>query len=304
MKTKDVIEKCANDLLSLMEIHDTNWTKPWSEQYGRFGRFYNPFTKNSYHGINVFILGMETKDSGYNSNEWGTFKNWSDAGYSIKKGEKATNVLFGKPVIQESKSEFDDKGDPLSYNYFCNKSYKIFNADQIDGYESENKPKVKEQKSDIERIEDVEKFVQNTGANIYHGGNRAYYTPTFDEIHMPESSQFKKTGKTTAQENYYAVLLHELTHWTGHKSRLNRLKSKAFGDNAYAFEELIAESGSAMLCTTLGIMSEPRPDHAKYLNNWKQGIKDNPKSIMSAFSSATKVVDYLENLQNKKESVA
>ncbi len=304
MKTKDVIEKVQNDLLSLMDELGTNWTKPWIEQYGRFGKFHNPFTKIQYSGINSFILGMETKDRGFNSNEWGTFKNWSDAGYKIKKGERCTQIIFGRKVLHESKTQTDENGDPLSYNYFCNKTYQIWNADQIEGYKSEYIPKVKMQRSDIERLANVEQFVKNTGATVHHGGNRAYYTPTFDEIHMPESSQFKKTGKTTAQENYYAVLLHELTHWTGHKSRLNRLKHKAFGDNAYAFEELIAESGSAMLCTTLGIMSEPRPDHAKYLNNWKQGIKDNPNAIMSAFSMATKVVDYLEDLQDKKESVA
>lgn len=301
MKTKDVIAKVQDKLLSLMEKHGTDWAKSWASS-NVDGLPFNKFTGTVYDGINIFILSCSAEDNGYQSNQWATAKNWKDAGYLVKKGERAEHILFSKPIKTESKTETDADGNPLVKNYWCNKSYAVFNAEQIEGYEIE-KPKTNEI-SKLELIETVEQYVKNTGASIHHGGNRAFFTPNYDEIHMPKPEQFKSTGTSTAQENYYGTLLHELIHWTGYKDRLNRIKGRTFGDNDYAFEELVAESGSAILCTLLGISAEPRPDHAKYLNSWIRGVKDNPNAMISAFKLSSKAIKYLDDLQSKKQMVA
>ena len=301
MKTKKIIEDISKAMVELMETDKGHWNSGLKD-YISTGIPYNKFTGIRYVGLNTLILYLQSLKHGWKSQIHGTAKNWKDAGYLVKKGEHAEHILFSKPIKTESKTETDSEGNPLVKNYWCNKSYAVFNAEQIEGYEIE-KPKTNEI-SELELIETVEQYVKNTGASIHHGGNRAFFTPNYDEIHMPKPEQFKSTGTSTAQENYYGTLLHELIHWTGYKDRLNRIKGKSFGDNDYAFEELVAESGSAILCTLLGISAEPRPDHAKYLNSWIKGVKDNPNAMISAFKLSSKAIKYLDELQGKKQMVA
>ncbi len=300
-KTKEIIAKVQNQLLELMETHGSDWVKSWSSR-AVDGLPYNKFTGTVYDGINTFTLLGASHENGYVCNQWATLKNWNDAGYQIKKGSSCEYIIFSKPLKKESKSQVDDNGDPIIKNYWINQTYAVFNAEQVEGYEIETSEP--ETKSEVEILENVEQYIKNTGASIHHGGSRAFFTPSRDEIHMPKPEQFKSTGTSTAQVNYYGTLLHELIHWTGYKDRLNRIKGKSFGDNDYAFEELVAESGSAVLCALLGISIEPRPDHAKYLNNWIQGIKDNPNAMISAFKLSTKAIKYLDDMQSKKKAVA
>jgi antirestriction protein ArdC len=132
---------------------------------------------------------------------------------------------------------------------------------------------------------------------VRHGGDRAYYTPAQDFIGMPELSSFTATATGTATENMYGTLLHELTHWTGHKSRCNREFGKRFGSQAYAAEELVAELGSSFLCAGLGLSQEPRKDHAQYMNSWLKLLKSDKRAIFTASSKASQAVDWLEQTQ-------
>ncbi len=133
---------------------------------------------------------------------------------------------------------------------------------------------------------------------------QAYYRPSADSIHMPNLDTFRPTEHSTATEGYYGTLLHELTHWTGAEKRLDRKKGKRFGDQAYAFEELVAELGSAMLCQYLGISVTPRADHAKYLNIWIQKCKEDHRAIITAASLAAKALGYLEEIQPEAKEEA
>ena len=114
---------------------------------------------------------------------------------------------------------------------------------------------------------------------------------------MVHKDKFKRTADSSVTENYYSTFLHELTHWTGHESRLKRKMDDYFGTAGYAFEELVAEMGAAMQCAILGVTSKPKKESAQYLNSWIKGLKDNPKAIMSAVGKAGSAVKYLENLQ-------
>ena len=126
-----------------------------------------------------------------------------------------------------------------------------------------------------------------------HDHDQPYYAPLSDYIAMPDKETF------FTDTAYYSTLLHELTHWTGHKSRLNRDQSGSFGSEDYAKEELIAEIGSAFLCQMQGVEKTVRADHAQYLNNWMTMISENDNALSSAFSQAQKAVDYLEEISNK-----
>jgi antirestriction protein ArdC len=134
---------------------------------------------------------------------------------------------------------------------------------------------------------------------IGHGGDKAYYAPARDIVQMPPFESFKD------KESYYATMLHELTHWTSHKTRLDRsFNAKRFGDNGYAREELVAELGAAFLSADLGITPEIRPDHAEYLAHWLKVLKEDSRAIFSAAAHAQRAADYLQGLQQKKELVA
>ena len=177
------------------------------------------------------------------------------------------------------------------------RGYTVFNAEQCEGlperfYELKSEPK-----EFVERIAEADQFFRNTGADIREGGNQAFYTITHDYIRLPKLETFRDA------EAHAATAAHELTHWTRHPSRLDRdLGRKRFGDAGYAMEELVAEMGSAFLCADLGITPEIRDDHASYIGNWLQVLKDDKRAVFSAASLASKACDYLHSLQPKPEA--
>jgi antirestriction protein ArdC len=292
---KEIIEKVSTEILNLMEEHGTNWQKPWLSTIAS-GQPFNVVSKKPYQGINSFWLGMVAYSAGYQTNEWATFKQWSGKGASIIKGSKATDIFFWKPIKIDEKDASgkilkDDNGNKKTKNIWMLKAYKVFNAQQVEGYDSPaiEKPEPVEFNNQV-----VDALVSATGADIRHGGGSAHYAPSSDHIQMPAKEDYVGTDTSTAEEAYYSTLLHELVHWSGHKDRLDRFKSNSFfGSSEYAFEELVAETGAAILSVVTGVSPAPRADHAKYLNNWKKAIKDNPKAIFSAFTKANQAVEFL-----------
>ncbi len=302
MKQQQFNETIQEKILSQMKKYGTNWLQGYKNDLIT-GRSHNKFTGTQYRGINAWLLYFSSLNNGYETKEYGTAKNWMSLGHNIKKGEKGHHILFQQWKEKESKEHTDDDGNPLVDMYCIYKNYVVFNADQVDGYEVK-KPDEDALKSENERLQDVDAYVFNTGAKIIYGSDGGFYSPSRDEIHMPNIDNYVGTDTSNAIESFYGTQLHELAHWTGHESRLNRKITNRFGTTDYAYEELVAECSSALLSGALGISSEPRPDHAKYLNSWMTAIKDNPKVIITAFGKASKVVDYLDGLQDKKEMVA
>jgi antirestriction protein ArdC len=170
----------------------------------------------------------------------------------------------------------------------------VFNASQVDGCDLPGKP---EPLGPIERIEAADRFFQNTGARIEHGGERAFYRPSTDHIQMPDEGLFCGTDTMNRSEAYFAVLGHETLHWSGSEKRLNRDFGKRFGDARYAAEELVAEIGSAFLCAELAITQDVRADHAQYLAQWLKLLKDDSRAIFTAAAKASEAVSYLKQLQ-------
>jgi antirestriction protein ArdC len=287
MKTNELREEITNKVIALMEEYGTDWTKPWT--LGGGGMPTNVISKKPYSGINIMMLMMS--DTG--SNEWGTYKQWKDKDAQVKKGEKGTHIIFYKSLKKESVIEgAKDTVIPMMRNYT------VFNASQVDGYEVVTP----EPKGLGERMDDVDLFLSNTNAVIKSGGS-AYYSPKEDKICIPDMGYFFSTNHSSEIECYYSTLLHELTHWTGAKHRLDRDLKNKFGSKDYAREELVAELGATFLGIELGITNEPRPDHAEYLNSWMTVLKEDPSAIFKASTMASKAVAYLHDLQSEIKDV-
>ena len=244
-----------------------------------------------YRGVNVLMLWAAAMEKGYSCPLWLTYKQASELGGQVRKGEKGSLVVYANRI---TKTATDDKGADVEIEIPFMKGYTVFNAEQIDGLPAHFYATAEPQNNAIERLDAVERFFAGAKATIKHGGNRAFYSPPLDFVQMPELPTFRD------RESYYATLAHEATHWTRHKSRLDRdLGRKRFGDAGYAMEELVAEIGAAFLCADLGITPETREDHAAYVASWLKVLKDDKRAIFTAASHAQKAADYLNGLQPK-----
>lgn len=250
----------------------------------------NAVSGHEYRGTNVVMLWIAAKEAGYAENQWATFKQWSENGASVRKGEKGTPVIWFKMLERQGDEVGDiDAEDENGRRIPCARLSWVFNVAQLDGYQPE-KARAPEH-NQVSPIETVDALITASGAKIRHEGANAFYRPSTDEIVLPPQHLFTGTSTSSATEAFYGVVLHELTHWSG--PRLKREFGKRFGDDAYAAEELVAELGAAFLCARLGVSAEPRADHAKYLASWIKILKGDRKAFITAASKASEASDYL-----------
>ncbi len=278
----DVYQDVTNRIIEALEKGlDEKFELPW---HGVSQVPENVHTGKRYKGVNVPLLWVYQLTEGYQSGIWATYKQWQDQGAQVRKGEKSAHIVFWKMIKQEPTQDNEEQ----SMRMFAKWS-RVFNADQVEGFnpDSDFIP------SDIGAIGAADTLIDASGADIRHDEIKAFYSPSGDFINMPPIERFKETSDSTATENYYSTIFHELTHWTGAKHRLDRLPSEKFSKSDYAFEELVAELGAAMSCASTGVTALPRADHAKYIACWLKALQDDKKFIFSAASHAQKAVDYL-----------
>lgn len=285
MAQTTILNDIAAKVIKLMETEGMNWTKPWTTTTKNNGQPTSIYKQN-YKGINRWHLGMTMALMGYTSPVFATFAKWKEVGATIKKGEKSHEVVFFKTLRKEQENE---QGETETVNIPMMKTYRVFNADQVEGWDGNwLVADDKEQSQDWDDVELADMIINSSGANIQHRNqDQAFYMPSLDQIIMPERKQFKDDS------GYYGVMFHELIHWTGSKTRLDRKFGTRFGDDNYAKEELVAELGAAMLSGIAKVDVEPRADHANYLNHWVKGLKDQPKMIMTAASNAEKAAQFI-----------
>jgi antirestriction protein ArdC len=280
---RDVYARVTDQIITAIEQGAGAWRMPWHTS-GRFA--FSPInvaSKKPYRGINTVCLWAAAQAKGYESGEWATYSQWQDRGAQVRKGERATLVVFWK-FANESRESQDDGDQPASGSRLLfTKGYSVFNAAQVDGYA----PKSEREVPVPERIAHADAFFSSVGADLRHGGNQAFYSPATDHIQMPPFEAFRDGV------SYYATLAHEHTHWTASAARCNRDLGKRFGDNAYAAEELVAELGAAFTCAHLGLSTEPRADHAQYIQSWLRVLKADKRAIFTAASKAQQACDWL-----------
>lgn len=282
----DIYKQVTDQIIAELEKGAAPWVKPWKADHTADR---NVVSQKPYHGINRLLLGMSSMAHGYNSPQWATYKQWLEKGAQVNKGEHGTHIVFFKPIAGKQDAETGE----TETGYCVIRGYTVFNATQTnfpvsvpDSPEAQFNP-----------IPACESFIVNTGANISHGGDAAFYMPSMDRVQLPNRTAFD------SEPSYYATAFHELTHWTGAKHRLDRDLSKGrFGNPEYAFEELVAEMGAAFLCADHGIQGELR--HAGYIASWLKACRTDSKAIFKAAALSQKAVDYLTSLDASKQAIA
>jgi antirestriction protein ArdC len=285
MTKNDVYAEVTDRIVAALEQGVVPWRKPWRSLGGPRNLNGRP-----YRGINVFLLEL----AGFGDPRWGTFNAVKAAGGSVRKGEKGTRIILWKPVRRRGE---DENGEQQNGSYLLLKEYTVFNAEQCDGL-----PEL--DTVEHEQVASADEVVLGyiDGPTLNYGGDRAYYSPTLDQVTVPHLGQFESA------DAYYQTLYHELVHSTGHESRLKRTEWTAFGSETYSREELVAELGAAMLCGVAGIQPQYEQS-AAYIASWKSKLEDDPKLIVQAAAAAQKAADRIlgtkfENRELEREKVA
>lgn len=283
MTKRDIYEQTTDRIIASLEAGVVPWHKPWVDVGGQAR---NLNSNRVYRGINPFLLALTSLAEGYTDPRWATFKGMKKKGGSIRKGEKGTRVIFWKLLEIKPK---DDADEEETRKIPILRDYVVFNVEQAEW--EDGIPALPEENlnEDLEHDVAAEAIVEGYllhGPELTIGGDSAYYSPHFDRVGLPELKQFESS------EAYYAAAFHELTHSTGHESRLDRGLKGDFGDEPYAKEELVAEFGAAMLSGVAGLDVEKTQD-AAYIANWLKALKDDHKLVVVAAAQAQKASDLI-----------
>lgn len=291
---RDLYQQVTNKMISLLE----EGTAPWRCGWSHYGPARNAATGYHYSGINAILMNLTPHPIPY----FVSFKQAKGLGGKIRKGAKAAPVYFfktiykdanGKTIQAEKAATLNGMGEETQRIAFL-KSYYLFNIADVEGV-TFNIPEVTLKDHDpIPQCEELVTAIADPPKMVCENANQPYYRPSSDTLNMPDLQQFDSA------EEYYSTLYHELTHSTGHASRLNRkgvTDCKPFGSPDYSKEELIAEMGAAFLCAHTGIdLPEVTQNNAAYLQGWLSALKADKKLIFRAASEAQKAVDYLRGI--------
>lgn len=290
----------AEKLIEHLKQGTAPWQLPWDPGQPGANMPYNPTTGKRYQGINALQLMSE----GHDDRRWMTYRQASALDAQVRKGEKGTQIQYWKFTEEQGRTDADGRpvfganGEPLTDTVTLERPKvflaTVFNAAQIDGLPPPE-PRKQQAWTAIERAEEI---LQASGAEIINNAHdRAFYRPATDSIHLPEKNRFPSA------DNYYATALHELGHWTGHPSRLDRDLVHPFGSEGYAREELRAEIASMILGDELGVGHDP-DQHLAYVGSWIKALQEDPLEIFRAAADAEKIRSYVLGLtQTQEQSV-
>lgn len=297
---RDFRQEVTDRIVKMLESGVAPWQKPWRAGVGSPGMPMNPTTDKAYRGGNAIHLMATGLQRGYDDPRWLTYKQAQERGWQVRRGEKGTQIEFWEvkparnsesPTPREEDGRAGDTKEAA--NRLIHRVYTVFNAKQMDGIP----PHQPKEHSAFEIASAGEDILRNSGARITHDqGDRAFYNRASDSIHLPPKEAFGSAP------GYYGTALHELAHWTGHPSRLNRPtlnESYRFGDTNYAKEELRAELASVFLAAERGIPHDPE-QHASYVNSWIKALKEDKHEIFGAAHDASKATDFLLSLERDK----
>lgn len=309
---KEAHRELAEKVLGMMNEHGTDWTKPWREiaAHGLPHRFDDTSDGSGYvyTGGNLLLLLMAAMKHDYPTNMWATYNQWAakcakcggkveakrktkgrgldrkctqcgaeESHFQVAKGSKCEYLIRMAKATREN-----EDGEKISWLYPV--AFPVFNAAQlVEQPDVETLDKVRKEPDN----KAIQAWIESIGADIEFDANSAYYSPSHNRIGVPAPGQFKD------ESLYFGTLFHELTHWTGGPERLKRIDVVQFGTPEYAFEELVAELGSLFLGFQHGLEIEPRADHMKYMNHWRQKLDDNPALVFKAAAQASKAVGFL-----------
>ncbi|EGT3576382.1 TPA: ArdC family protein [Serratia liquefaciens] len=272
----DIYQTVTDNIIAALEAGVKPWSCPWQRVSDISGLPSNFVTGIAYSGMNIMLLWCSASKQGFGDSRWMTYKQAQAVGGQVRKGEHGTIAIFYTTLEKENEDGEIDHIPML-------KTFNVFNIEQIDGLPLTTETVNPE--ATFDPLPEAENLFRKSGANIIEKGQNAFFQPSTDEVWLPERHLFSDAA------NFYATGLHELVHWSGGKKRLNREMKGKFGSEDYAFEELIAELGSAFLMADLGIVGEVQ--HESYIASWLKALKNDKRFIFKAASAASKAHRYL-----------
>ncbi len=282
---KSIYEEITERIIDSLEDGVIPWVRPWAAV--KYGEHRNGLTSRPYRGLNIMLLNMVAMTKGFADPRWLTFRNAEKLGGHVKKGERGVGIVFWKFLSVKEREDSDAIVDPDDKEQkvvpFA-RMYTVFNVEQCEGIELS--PLETPADCEGQDNQDAEKIMSIT--KLHHGGDRAYYSPSRDCIVMPVREAFENL------HFYFTTGYHETLHWSRHPNRLNRKFGARFGDQDYAFEELVAEIGAAFLGAATGIPFEEMR-HPEYINSWLQILKNDTKAIFTAAAKAQTASDFILN---------
>lgn len=319
-KPFDLDQKLTDTVIRAIEEHNV---MPWQTSLGKGKDLgidvssmpHNLTTRKPYRGINILMCWIACRDGGFTSSEWITVKQLRQfqtrephvnkqgketdryvSGPKVRADQygKATMLVYWLKAIhpEERRKAQEENREPRPYMKPC--PFWVYNRDQIDESEGALPDYCPPEVPETERFQRADDLIAATGANyVETNAQKCFYVPTLDMVHMPRFDLF---GDPL---DYYRTAFHELTHWTGHKSRLDRDQTGSFGTGNYAFEELIAEFGAAFICGRLGM--EYATQHADYIASWLKALKSDKKFLRQAAQAASKAADLILSFEDEEE---
>jgi antirestriction protein ArdC len=280
---RDLYAEVSARIVAEMERGAAPWVKPWSATPGQ-NVPQNAVSNRPYSGCNVVMLWL-ARERCWTAPRFLTFKQALEAGGHVRKGEHGHKVYFVKQLRVK-----DDEGEDTDARLVqLLREYTVFNVDQCDGLpENVRAGKPARARNPDTRDALTDEFLSATSADIREGQGEAYYAPGDDFISMPAFEAFKSAA------HFYGTAFHEMGHWTGHRSRLDRDLRHRFGDRAYAAEELVAELCAAFLCAEFSFDGDFR--HAGYVKHWIALLQSDRRAFFTACSKAQAAADYLRGL--------
>ena len=292
---RDVYAEVTKRFVDALKNGAAPWIKPWSEGGSTASRPTNAVTGRAYTGINVTILWTAARASGFERDRWLTFNQAAEAGGHVSRGQKGTLAILYRDYDVQRKDGtgdvvLDESGQPQIDKIKLIKGFTLFNVEQCSSMPTEILCGQREpaEVTEWDSCQKVDEMLSRHEIKVKHGHDSAAYIPEDDLIRLPSKQTFESTG------GYYSTLLHETSHWTGHPTRLNRpgiAAVKSTELDVYAYEELIAEIGSAFLCAEFGVRGEMR--HEGYVLSWIEALENDSKAIFTSSAAAWKARCYL-----------
>ena len=287
MLANDLFAQITDQLVADIEAGAGTWRMPWHA----LADAGTPTSVDGrpYRGMNSVWLAMVAGAHGWTAGVWATYRGWQRHGAQVRRGEKATQVVLWKPTTPQATDTTPDDEQAGQRRRLLARAYSVFAAEQVDGADQivARRAERLAERDTPERITAADAYFAAVGATIILGGNRSFYRPATDAIHVPTLAQFDNAA------HHAGTLAHEHVHWTGHPDRLDRDLTGRFGSDSYAAEELVAELGAAMWCAQLGLSAVTRADHAAYLAGWLRVLRADARALVTVASRAQVAVDHL-----------
>ena len=287
MNANDLFSQITDQLIADIETGAAGeWRMPWHTLADAGTP--TSIDGRPYRGANALWLAMVATAREWPSGVWATYRAWQRHGAQVRRGEHATQVILWKPTTPKDHADTENTSARQRPRLLA-RAYAVFAAEQVDGADEVIARRAEHlaERDTPQRITDADTYFTAIDAEVIEGGNRAFYRPATDTIHLPALEQFDTAA------HYYGTRAHETIHWTGHPDRLDRDLTGRFTSDAYAAEELVAELGAAMWCAQAGLTATTRADHAAYLAGWLRVLRTDPRALVTVASRAQAAVDHL-----------